>query len=341
MTKDGRTISFPEPAQVEEEAALWVVRLSERVLSAEEQAEFEAWKRKSTRHAETFNRLRAQWDDLDALGSLSGPTSAAEDAGVRTARPLGAWAAALVAALALGGGAWVMFGAREPQQVQVAALVTDGAFETTVGEREAIEVADGSEILLNTASRAEIDLTPEERKVNLLEGEAYFKVAHDKSRPFRVYSHEGVVEAVGTAFSVQVEGDSLRLVVEEGKVAYIPADESDDGPVVYVAAGQSATFAARRKVIETLDPETIERKLSWRGGRLTFSGEPLSEMVHDVSRYTNVSIEIADPQLASMRMGGYLEIGDIDGMLAALEDGFGLEVERIDETHVRIVSAAE
>jgi transmembrane sensor len=72
---------------------------------------------------------------------------------------------------------------------------------------------------------------------------------------------------------------------------------------------------------------------------LVFNGETLPNVVADVSRYTDVQIEIADPTLNNLKVGGYFKVGEIDPMLEALESSFGVRVERVDDKHVRLSAA--
>jgi transmembrane sensor len=226
------------------------------------------------------------------------------------------------------------------RQAAPGAQAQPGVYTTQLGDRERIKLADGSVVTLNTASRIEARITASERSVRLLQGEAYFEVAKDPSRPFRVYAADSVTQAVGTAFSVQLSenGQGVEVVVSEGKVQYSRVTATPE-PVAFVTAGQSATFD-NGVVIEPLKIEEIERKLSWRSGRLVFAGDPLSSVVADISRYTGVEFEFADTSLAEMRVGGTFDVGRVEDMLTSLETNFGVEVERVDDTHVRIARKA-
>ena len=191
-------------------------------------------------------------------------------------------------------------------------------------------------VTLNTASRVEARMNDQERTVRLLEGEAYFEVAHDPSRPFRVYAGDGVTVAVGTAFSVRLQKDAVEVVVSEGKVSYARvADVASPEPVAYVAAGETATFSDN-VVIEKVDEAAVERKLSWTEGRLVFAGDPLSSVVADISRYTDIEFEFATQELADLRVGGVFEVGEVDDMLAALETNFPLRAQRVGDGLVRL-----
>ena len=77
-------------------------------------------------------------------------------------------------------------------------------------------------------------------------------------------------------------------------------------------------------------------------GLLKFSGDPLEKVIQEVSRYTSLSIVILDPELRDLRVGGFFEVGETQKMLEALETGFGVQTERIDENliHLSIVKPA-
>src|SRR3546814_10959773 len=81
------------------------------------------------------------------------------------------------------------------------------AFNTAVGERRDVALADGSVLRLNTASRVEVVLSKRARVVRLLRGEALFDVAHDPARPFYVEFAHSRLRAVGSALNVHLRAD--------------------------------------------------------------------------------------------------------------------------------------
>jgi transmembrane sensor len=331
----GNIVNFPERAAIEEEAARWVVR-HEEGLSVAERAQFDAWRAASPAHADAFARLRTHWGELDTLGRLA----------QRTPRPMwkqpiawagaGALAAAVVAAVLIKGA----IDHRPAPAVEMAQAPAQ-VYTTALGAQERIALSDGSTVIINTASRIETRMTESERSVRLLSGEAFFEVAHDASRPFRVYAGDGVTTAVGTAFSVRLENNNdVKVVVRQGKVSFSNVSDRVE-PVAYVSAGQSGTFNEQSDVVRNVEPAVIDRQLSWTGGRLAFAGEPLSTVVAEIARYTDIEFTYATPELASMPIGGLFDVGEVDHMLDSLEAGVGLQVERIDAHHVRILGARQ
>jgi len=253
---------------------------------------------------------------------------------------------------------------------------TNGLYATAVGQQQETSLTDGSVVLLNTNSQIKVEYGEQYRDIHLLQGEAHFTVAKNAGLPFRVFAGNGRVQAVGTAFSVYLKNNAVDVTVTEGSVALAslimpeglatqnePTTTTVDRPDsnitnnnVYtedlgiLKAGQSTTIrsvvddqvsqADTLDVIQTVDDQEMTKRLSWRQGLLTFAGDPLEQVVDEISRYTTVSIEITDPAVRAIKIGGQFPVGETDAMLDALEANFGLRVTRMGQDHV-LLSAAE
>lgn len=88
--------------------------------------------------------------------------------------------------------------------------------------------------------------------------------------------------------------------------------------------------------ITEFTPQQLQQQLSWRTGYLIFGGEPLSEVIREISRYTSVNIEITEPSLEQLRVGGRFKVGELDAMFEVLETGFGIKVSRIDDHNIQL-----
>jgi transmembrane sensor len=119
-----------------------------------------------------------------------------------------------------------------------------------------------------------------------------------------------------------------------------------------LSAGQVATLrspseeaatgvAATLEIASLIEPADLDRRLAWREGMLMFSGDALADVIEEVSRYTTVSIEIPDPAVRSMRIGGRFPVRETEAMLAALEANFDLRVTRLDRNRVVLSKADE
>ena len=245
-------------------------------------------------------------------------------------------------------------------------------YATRIGERRSIELEDGSHLWLNTNSQVKVDYTSKSRRIVLNSGEAYFKVAKNPDWPFEVYAGTRMVRAVGTAFSVYRKKDAVEVTVTEGKVdlaaikkmtslktvgtthksansnknsasgtdvhvSHEPKDQSE--LLGMLVAGQSIVLSDSSKTMAkaiTHDRKELARRLSWRDGLLVFAGEPLSDVVKEVSRYTSMKIEIADKNIQDIRIGGQFQVGKTEALFDVLESGFGLKVSYLDGGHVKI-----
>lgn len=348
MSKVENIVEFPNLKAIEEEAALWIARLDGReTLPADEMKALREWVSVSPQHREALERMSSLWGGLDCLDDLNYIDS--ELASTRTASRIQTkwWIASAVAAsfmLATVG----MFSLGPNQQ----SALQSGHYATVVGEQETVLLADGSTIILNTNSEVMVDLTDKRRSIKLLRGEAHFDVASDASRPFLVYAKDGIVKAVGTAFTVHVRNNAVEVTVSEGVVALISRpqtqsfeDESletaeDYTPLAALTVGQSAVFAQTVESISRITDDALGRKLLWRDGFIAFAGEPLSTVVADVSRYTDIVIEIEDPALEKLPIGGYFKVGEVEDMFDSLEATFGIRVERVSANKVRLSRAS-
>ena len=153
---------------------------------------------------------------------------------------------------------------------------------------------------------------------------------------------------------------SNQLETQPDKISDIEADNSAS-PGYYLtipverlgllAEGQQATIVVAQKnetgskhnthKVELMDAETLARRDAWRKGLVLFAGDSLEEVVAEISRYTTLSIEIVDPALKEIRIGGQFRLGDVNGMFKVLETNFGLSVTMLDSEHVQISAAAK
>ena len=92
---------------------------------------------------------------------------------------------------------------------------------------------------------------------------------------------------------------------------------------------------------ETVSSADMGRKLAWRQGDLIYTGQPLKEVLADVSRYSDIKIELADPALENLPVGGAFRTDQIGAIFAALENNFGVHAQWIGPQHVRFTSSGD
>ena len=350
MTDKGRILVFPDAAAIEAEAAAWVARFDAGAVSARDQAAFQEWLNRSALHREIIAEYGNLWSEFDALKPLAGGDAAGPMAGVQDGRAgslkrAGHWLVACAAVVLVFAGGTATF---YPQIRKLAASASSppiGPYETAVGGNRRITLADGSTVILNTNSKLDIDFSGNRRDVHLVRGEAFFEVVHDKARPFTVYANNYVVRDIGTAFDVHLSMTGIVEVgVTKGSVEVSPADTRGTGsaksPSVLVA-GQNVILDQKVEPAKVVSSDDMSRKLAWRQGQLIYAGQPLKEVLADISRYSDIKIELADPELENLPVGGAFQTDQIGAIFAALEHNFGVQAEWTDAQHVRLTASPE
>ena len=113
------------------------------------------------------------------------------------------------------------------------------------------------------------------------------------------------------------------------------------GAVIVVAQNNDPDASEQKREVILMDESALKRRDAWRKGLLLFAGDSLEEVVAEISRYTEVSIEIVDPELKKIRIGGQFRVGDISGMFDVLEANFGLSITKLDNNRVQITAAEQ
>ena len=98
------------------------------------------------------------------------------------------------------------------------------AMATPAGQRASLTLSDGSLVELNAGTSVSIETTRTERHVRLGDGEAYFVVTKDKTRPFIVDTSAGSVRVTGTIFDVRTEPGGEMDVIGRGRQRASGAD---------------------------------------------------------------------------------------------------------------------
>jgi transmembrane sensor len=187
---------------------------------------------------------------------------------------------------------------------------------------------DGSRLVVNSNSLIRVEMSGEERRVQVLAGEGLFDVAKDRARPFVVVAGRDRVEAVGTRFSVWRRSRGTRVVVREGVVklqSTVPG--SANGISAELSAGSIADITAGGLRVRNLALSDIDALLDWRSGYVTFIDATLDEAAEELNRHNARKIIIADPAVAALQVGGRFRASSPDRFASVVEQSFGVRVE--------------
>lgn len=187
---------------------------------------------------------------------------------------------------------------------------------TQRGERAELRLADGTNVTLSAASTLRIPISVGEGSRDLyLDGAAYFDVAHDSTRPFRVHTAHGVTEDLGTRFVITAypTDSTEQVAVADGAVELRGAV----GEPVALEAGDVAHVSAAG-VVSVARHVAVDRYFSWIDGLLEFDNIALGDAVPILERQYDIRIHLKDSSLAKKRFTGSFTAGDVDQLMNGL-----------------------
>jgi transmembrane sensor len=315
---DGTNQRSDEMLSLSEEAADWLLRLSENPDDRCLMAAFDEWLGRSPAHRSAWDRTRKAWS---LMGHVPPAFREVWDEGQPVARKtipaparhrepdgLSVWMIGLAACVAL-------------VVVPMALIRTTADYTTATGENRTIMLSDGSTVQLGGDSAIEVDFAPGHREVTVLAGEAFFDVVHAEDKPFIVEAGGAKVEVLGTAFDVRLTPETTDVALARGSV------KASFG----MGERQTRATLAPGQML-AIDRDTGAMKLStvatedigaWRDGRLYVSDETIGSVVRQLRRYHSAWIAIPDPALARQRVTGVYDLRDLDRALRALVAPYG------------------
>jgi len=288
-----------------EQAADWLVQLHADGASDEDRRACERWRRAHPEHARAWARAELLMNKLGGMPpQLAMPALGRPRGNTRRAALLKL--ASLSGALPAGWLGWRL--------AQAHGWTAD--HRTAAGQRDSIRLADGSTVVLNTATSIDVAFDADRRTVVLRDGEILITTAPDTmawARPFRVRTAQGLVRALGTRFTVRQRDGRTEVAVFEHAVRLEPRLLPSSAYRV-VHAGQSACFAA-----DAVDSpvDTPAGAGAWTQGLLMVDRMRLADFAAELARYRE-GVVSCDPAVASVRVSGTFPVNDTDRALAML-----------------------
>ena len=283
--------------QALEEAADWLIRLSEGELSDPERVAWEGWKASTPERGRAWSRAQLLQSKLGglppslAMSALDRPSSPQRRAAIGKL-------AMILAILPAGWGSWKL---AQSQQ-------WSADYRTAVGQQRELTLADGSTVTLNTDTAIDVLFDANQRLIHLREGEIQVQTAQDisaQARPFLVSTRQGRMQALGTRFIVRTLQPRTHLAVLEGAVKVELADNRQGTPLI-VNAGQRTDFSS-----QTFGQvSAADRYVSaWTQGMLMADKMRLADFVTELTRYHRGVVRV-DPAIANLRISGAYPISD-------------------------------
>jgi transmembrane sensor len=305
---------------VRREAHAWVRRLISGDATVADAEALKRWCEASAEHAAAFAEAQRLWRDMEPASrkllarsrSSSGSRSAVSARGWSRRAFLGgavtATAAAVVATVvhpsfALWPSEW-------------------GAdYRTATGEQKKLQLADGLSVALNTQTSVALQAADGGMGgIRLIAGEAAIDSDVRLAQPFSVAAGNGRAWTQERArFEVRHDRDAICVTCLAGVV------EVEHGT-------QRLTLRQRQRVFYDADgmraPFAVDPSLSsaWREGVVVFRRTPLSEAVTEINRYRPGRVLLLDEELGKQVVSGRFGIGDMDRVIAQIQQAFGANV---------------
>jgi len=302
-------VSIPIDPALIEEAAHWFVLLASGEATADDRAACAGWRTADSRHEAAWQHISTATARVSGIPRQHAPASiAALTAADKDKRP---GRRRFLAQL----GILCAIGIAARQGWRHSDWSADQ--RTAIGEQRDITLADGSLLRLDTNTAIDIEFSASTRLIRLRHGRIMIATAPAPSLaatrpPFLVETGEGRVEALGTQFVVQQEGDSTLVTVLQARVAIHARLGTVTPPVL--AAGEMARFN-RQGIL--MQEAARPGNSAWTKGILVADDMPLAEFVAELARYRSTPLECA-PAVCQWRISGTYPLTDTDQALAAI-----------------------
>ncbi|WP_231491797.1 FecR family protein [Microbulbifer sp. HZ11] len=330
-----------------DQACAWIARLRSDAISDAERRAFAAWMSGSAANREAFDEMTELWGDLGALSHMPlddlYPESVPSSSHRATSQPASNTAAGPADTAAASTGwnlpQWLMGGSAVAACLAVAlwvgnewlqkAPVQQQIYATAVGETRTVSLADGSQVQLNTNSELIVNFSRDERRTQLLRGEAYFDVARQTSRPFTVAAGEANIRVLGTQFNVERNPDNTRVSVTGGTVAVSEARTASGLQPESVKLTRNQKVSVSNSGLSEVARTSADEALDWTRGQLVFDHTPLDEVLEELNRYLKVPAAAA-PNVGDQTLSGTFELTDPESTLAAIAAALDLSQDQSD-----------
>ena len=338
-------------ASIKDQAQDWVVELASSGVSAEELQRFQQWIEADPVHKQLFNDSQRVWESIQQMEHLAAltPADALLDSGIAgsvVAEPYSRrnnsfWSRYWVTGAAVAAAAALLLAFIAPGLFESDGQPAAEAISTQIAEIRDLALPDGSIVTLGAKSGIQLDFSDRQRRLVLTNGEAFFSVTPDASRPFIVDAGAAVVRVVGTQFDVRQGAQQVRVAVLEGAVEVKSTAAGADGPSAERLTAGEQVIALRGGLLTGVTPVTGSQPGGWRSGRLFYEGTALSEVIADANRYYREKIVLMPESLGELKITASFRTEKIDQMLNTLKVALPVEITPVGANVILIKPALE
>lgn len=324
QSRKGPQEDYRHADPVTDQALEWFVRVRGGApVERDDKALFEAWLAESPAHRAAWDEIAGLWDDPAVVLASSEIARREEEATVVAFRPRRRVPSLRTALTALAATLVLTLSALQFAGPLMVRLKAD--YRTETGEMREARLPDGSRMILNTHSAVALDFTEGRRGVRLLEGEAWFDVAHDAAHPFHVAGAFSTVEVKGTVFTVRRSAGGDVIALQEGAVE--AAHENPAVAAVRLKPGE--TVSASPTALSSVSHFDDEETFGWLEGRIVFSGKPLGAALEEIGAYLDGRIVVLNRALLDVAVSGNYRTDSAGAAVAGVVAAAGGSVTRL------------
>ncbi|WHI48609.1 FecR family protein [Microbulbifer sp. JMSA004] len=327
-----------------DQACAWVARLRSDSITLADRSQFKEWY-SIEENQQAFAEITELWGDLGALSKMPLGTLFPESIPSQKKRNLDRTESTKSKAWTLpqwliGGGLatcgaivtlWVSFqGMGGETQAQM--------YATERGQIQTISLPDGSEVKLNSNSKLRVIYNRDERRTELVRGEAFFEVARQTSRPFTVSAGSANIRVLGTEFNVELNPENTRVSVTEGTVSVTESGSAPGLKPESVQLVKNQKVSVSDRGLSPIGRTSPEEATDWTKGLLVFEKTPLKDALTELNRYLNVPVA-ASAQVENRLVSGTFEVSDPDNTLKAIATALDLQQDH-SNANLTILSPA-
>ena len=212
-------------------------------------------------------------------------------------------------------------------------LMATNTISVPAGQRINMTLTDGTNVWLNarTSLTYPVKFSKKNRQV-ILDGEAYFEVAKDKTKPFIVQTNKYNVEVLGTKFDVNAysETGEFETTLMSGSVRV--ASTSDPAQKLTLKPNNKVYLQDGELHVSVVDDFNPYR---WKEGLICFKNESFTSIMKDFEKYYGLTIQVRNKEvLKYVYTGKFRQTDGIDYALRVLQKDIKFTYERDDDNHM-------
>ncbi|MDB5608153.1 MAG: putative FecR [Bradyrhizobium sp.] len=305
-----------ELTAIEREAHAWIRRLTSGEAGATDAAALRLWCGRSPTHAAAFSQASQLWEAFGQAGQSLRDDERISNERRRSASSVLIGRRALIGGALAASAAGVMI-ARPPLGLWPSFFELRADYRTAAGEQRQIAVSEGVSVQMNARTSISIGAGGDSDAVELIAGEASFKMPDRQPKSFSVVAAGGRTSANGARFDVRLIGPAacVTCLADEVRV------EHQARSVTLEPRQQVAYDNDGLKNVAVIDPVVVS---AWQQGLVIFNMTPLTEVIEELNRYRPGRIVLLNSELGRLPVNGRFRIDQPDEALAQIARAFGV-----------------